>query len=222
MCGRYTLTSSELNLSSLGIAQPVANPPSYNIAPGEQVLIVRKNEKNKLEAAQVKWGFAPSWLKDFSRAQINARLETAAEKPMFREAMESKRCLILADGWFDWQRLPDRNQPWYIRPKSSGVFAFAGIWERYVVDSSLSFDSCAVLTREATPALRAMTERMPVAIDAGRGLSWLTSDMSNEELLMQSRESLIGQLSFYQVGRTVNRVANKQPECIKRLSEKSF
>lgn len=173
MCGRYTLMANQISLGWLGIPQPQANIPSYNVAPGEQVLIVRHNEPGQPATARVKWGLVPHWLQDFSRAQINARIETAADKPMFRNALKKRRCLVLADGWFDWQKLRDQSQPWYIRRKSGGLCLFAGLWESYPVDDQLSFESCAILTRPATRDITPLTERMPVLLQQSQANDWL-------------------------------------------------
>ena len=217
MCGRYTLTTSEIDLSWLGINEPVTQPPAYNIAPGEQVLIVRNSPDSLPEAVRVKWGLVPSWLKDFSRAQINARVETAASKPMFRESMSARRCLVLADGWYDWQALPDVNQPWYIRSKQPQLQVFAGIWERYVVDAQLNFDSCAILTVEALPSLKPISERMPVLVGREVAKQWLSGAIDHEQLVAAMRKSQAGQLVHYPVSRAVNRVAEKRALCISRM-----
>lgn len=218
MCGRYTLTASELDLSWLGLKSVPTNPPSYNIAPGEQVLVVRSCPNQGVELTSMKWGLVPSWMDDFSRAQTNARLETAADKPMFREAFQSRRCLILADGWYDWQKCPDRSQPWYIRARQRGVLAFAGLWDRYVVDSNLSFDSCAILTTAAHPSLTPVSERMPVIPDKQSALGWLQGQV---ELGKSGASLFSGPFSSYPVGAMVNRVSNKQPVCVRPLQTTS-
>ncbi|KEQ17270.1 SOS response-associated peptidase [Endozoicomonas numazuensis] len=217
MCGRYTLMTDQIDLGWLGMSQPVINIPSYNVAPGEQVLIIKNNEKGKPEALRVKWGLVPHWLQDFSRAQINARIETAADKPMFRDAIRKRRCLILADGWFDWQKTRGRSQPWYIRPKSSGVFAFAGVWESYPVDDQLSFESCAILTRPAISHITPLTERMPVVLPQKQAADWLGEDYEAVLMHQENPDQVISNLSFYKVGRTVNSVANKGADCVKKL-----
>ncbi|MGI9277639.1 MAG: SOS response-associated peptidase [Endozoicomonas sp.] len=216
MCGRYTLTTSEIDLSWLGINKPVTQPPAYNIAPGEQVLVARQSADSQLEAVRVKWGLVPPWLKDFSRAQINARVETAASKPMFREAMSKRRCLVLADGWYDWQALPNGNQPWYIRSRQPQQ-VFVGIWERYVVDAHLSFDSCAILTVEALPSLKPLSDRMPVLADRETAKQWLSGAIDHEQLVAAMRKSQAGQLVHHPVSRAVNRVAEKRAVCVSRL-----
>ncbi|WP_422441782.1 MULTISPECIES: SOS response-associated peptidase [unclassified Endozoicomonas] len=217
MCGRYTLMADQINLGCLGIHQTEVNIPSYNVAPGEQVLIVKNNEQGCFETARVKWGLVPHWLQDFSRAQINARIETAADKPMFRSALRKQRCLILADGWFDWQRVGDHSQPWYIRPKSGGLCLFAGLWESYPVDDQLSFESCAILTRPAISDITPLTERMPVLLQQKQAREWLGERYKTVLSSLGKPTETVSKLSFYKVGRTVNHVSNKGPECVKKL-----
>lgn len=217
MCGRYTLMADQISLSWLGIRQPQANIPSYNVAPGEQVLIVKHNDQGDLENARVKWGLVPHWLQDFSRAQINARIETVADKPMFRNALKKRRCLVLADGWFDWQKVRDRTQPWYIRPKSGGLCLFAGLWESYPVDDQLSFESCAILTCPAIGDITPLTERMPVLLQQKQANDWLDENYETVLNSLSNPAEMVTKLSFYKVGRTVNHVSNKGPECVKKL-----
>ncbi|MGI9278634.1 MAG: SOS response-associated peptidase [Endozoicomonas sp.] len=221
MCGRYTLMADSINLSWLGIRQPQVNIPSYNVAPGEQVLIIKNNEKDQPEPARVKWGLVPHWLQDFSRAQINARIETAADKPMFRDALRKRRCLILADGWYDWQKIQGRSQPWFIRPKSGGLCVFAGLWENYPVDDQLSFESCAILTSPAISAITPLTERMPVLLQQNQANDWLGKGYETVLAGQINPVETISSLSFYKVGRTVNNVSNKGQECVQKLTARN-
>ncbi|WP_062270471.1 SOS response-associated peptidase [Endozoicomonas arenosclerae] len=218
MCGRYTLMADQIDLGWLGIRKPEANIPSYNVAPGEQVLIVRNNSKGKPETTRVKWGLVPAWLNDFSRAQINARAETAAEKPMFRDAIKERRCLILADGWFDWQKIQGRSQPWFIRPKSGGLCLLAGVWESYPVDDQLSYDSCAILTRPALGELTPLTERMPLVLGMKQAVDWLEEGYEKVLETTVRAQTCGNALSFYKVGRKVNHVSNKGADCVKKLT----
>src|SRR5699024_7390778 len=136
MCGRYTLLADELKvLQRFNIDQPIDHyEPSYNIAPGQNVLaIIYDEEKDEKRAGHLKWGLVPPRAKDkkIGNKMINARNETAHEKPSFRQAMAKKRCLIVADSFYEWKPTGDGKQPQRIQMKDRELFAFAGLWERW-------------------------------------------------------------------------------------------
>jgi len=164
-----------MDLRFLGINDDFCPSPVRHIAPGQQVWLVRLNAHNAPELARAKWGLVPPWLTDFSRAQINARVETAATSSMFAEAWQSRRCLLLADSYYQWYMTPDnRRQLWRIKARDRALLLMAGLWERYPVDQSLSFDSCAVLTMPSLAPLRLIAQRMPVVLTPQQAVSWLS------------------------------------------------
>jgi putative SOS response-associated peptidase YedK len=200
MCGRFALHSHpDVVALAFGLAEVPAYAPRYNIAPSLQVLIVRASG-----AALVKWGLVPHWAKDAAGAGLNnARAESAAQKPSFRDAFRSRRCLIPANGFYEWQRGAARKQPWYIHPAHAELFAFAGLW-----DSWRGLESCAILTTDANERMRPIHDRMPVILDAARYGAWLAGD---PVALAPCPEDWI---AAHPVGRAVNDARNEGAELI--------
>jgi len=169
MCGRYALHSNpEVVALLFGLSEVPAYTPRYNIAPSAQVLIVRNNE-----AAMVRWGLVPRWAKDPSigAKMNNARAETVAEKPSFREAYRKRRCLIPANGFYEWKPEHGLKQPYYIYPSGGELFAFAGLWEQWN-----DLQTCAVITTESNEKMAAVHERMPVIVSPAEYSAWLAGD----------------------------------------------
>jgi len=205
MCGRYALHSNpEVVALLFGLSEVPACAPRYNIAPASQILIVRKNEA-ALAPALVRWGFVPRWAKEPSiGAKMNhARAETVAEKPSFRDAYRKRRCLIPANGFYEWKAEGGRKQPYYIYPSNSELFAFAGLWEPWH-----DLQTCAVITTEANDKMRAVHDRMPVIVAPEDYSEWLAS---GEGLLVPSPASAI---EIRKVRRTVNNARNDSPDLI--------
>ena len=152
MCGRYTLTSAPEALRALfGYAEQPNFPPRYNIAPTQPIAIVRLVDGNRYFAL-VRWGLLPSWVKDPKTFTllINARGESAAEKPTFRAAMKRRRCLIPADGYYEWQATGDRKRPFYVHAKSGKPLAFAGLWETWMGPNGEELETAAIVTTTAS------------------------------------------------------------------------
>ncbi len=211
MCGRYSLHASPEVVSLLfGLSQVPAYQPRYNIAPTMPVLIIRKEG-----AAMVKWGLVPRWAKDLKgnpamgARMNNARAETVAEKPSFRDAYRSRRCLIPASGFYEWQEVPGTKakQPWYIHPRAQELFAFAGLWESWNGPGGV-LETCAIVTTEPNEVMAPIHERMPVIVapaDYGR---WLAGA---EGMLGPCPASAI---AAHPVSRAVNRAANDSPDLL--------
>ena len=175
MCSHYSCNLTAVDLRFLGINKAFCPPRTSHIVPGQQVWLVRLNEQKVPELAQVKWGLVPPWLTDFSRAQVNARVETAATSKMFAQAWQSRRCLLLADSYYQWSVAPNnQRQLWSIKARDHALLLMAGIWERYPVDKALSFDSCAVLTMPALAPLQLIAQRMPALLTPRQAISWLS------------------------------------------------
>ena len=228
MCGRFTLTSDSEALSQtfFNFEVPVNLSPRYNISPTQDVAVIRNTPPDTVmdpEMGQVEffhWGLIPSWAKDpkIGNRMINARSETLAEKPSFRSAYRRRRCLILADGYYEWQKIPgDRlKQPVYIRLKSQKPFALAGLWETWQpegMDEPLR--SCTIITCPPNDLLEEIHHRMPVILPQATYAEWLASDEQSADalqplLIPYSDE----EMEAYPVSRLVNRPTNDSPECI--------
>ena len=209
MCGRYALHSSpEIVALAFGLPEIPAFGPRFNIAPASQVLIVRQGG-GAPDAAQVRWGLVPRWAKDpaIGAKMNNARAETVAEKPFFREAYRKRRCLIPADGFYEWKTEGGRKQPYYVRPAGGGLFAFAGLWETWN-GPGLVLETCAVITTDANAKMAAVHERMPVIVPPPHYSAWLSGA---EGLLLPCPDEAI---AIRRVGRAVNHARNEGPGLI--------
>lgn len=179
MCGRYTLIASPEEVRDLFeyVDQPNF-PPRYNIAPTQPIAVVRQSGEGR-GFQLVRWGLIPSWVKDpksFSLL-INARLETAASKPSFRAAMQRRRCLVPASGFYEWQTTGGKTkQPYFLRPRAGGVIAFAGLWEEWSDPQGGEVLSGAILTRAATPSIAVIHHRMPAVVEPHLFDMWLDGD----------------------------------------------
>ena len=162
MCGRFTLRKWDRNkIRGIDWCDLEGFVPRYNIAPSQDVLTVVRRGSNS-EAKFVQWGLIPSWSKE-AKAFINARVETIDEKPSFKESFEKRRCLIWADGFYEWERNGKISQPYYFQMKDAAPFAFAGIWDRWQVEDR-SITSCAIITTTANELLAKIHTRMPVIL----------------------------------------------------------
>ena len=147
--------------------------PAWNISPGQRLLILRK-VNNQLECARVLWNLTPGWLKDLSRTPFSVNAEVMHDKPMFRQPLVERRCLIPVDGYFVWRSQGQRKQPWYLRRRQGGL-AIAGIWERYSLDENTYWDSCALITVPAKGLPERLGYRMPVTLNRAEQAIWLAS-----------------------------------------------
>ncbi|HXD45522.1 MAG TPA: SOS response-associated peptidase [Pseudolabrys sp.] len=212
MCGRYTITSAPEALRALFRYEEQANfPARFNIAPTQPVPIVRLTE-GKREFALVRWGFLPSWVKDPSRFSliINARGESIVDKPAFRAAMKRRRCLIPADGFYEWQATgKGPKQPFYIHAKSGKPLAFAGLWECWEGPNGEAVETAAIVTTRANKMLSPLHDRMPVIIAPDAFDLWLNCGgvdaRTAEALIAPAPEAL---LEAHPVSTAVNRTAN--------------
>ena len=220
MCGRYTL------IADLGdLAQrfefdgtDFSYDPGYNIAPTESVLTVRN--VGGREAAFMKWGLIPFWAKDpkIGTRMINARAETVAEKPAFRNALKKRRCLVLADGYYEWQKSPVGKRPYRIIMKSGEPFAMAGLWETWKDPQGNVVPSCTIITTTSNAFLALIHNRMPVILPREYEDLWLDMDIDDgaalTQMLIPSPDDV---LDAYQVSTLVNYARNNGPEIIARV-----
>jgi putative SOS response-associated peptidase YedK len=224
MCGRFTLTVDPAQLEEAfpWVETPQELTPSYNIAPSQPVAVVPNNGENRLEFFN--WGLIPSWAKDPSIGNrlINARAETLAEKPSFRSALKRRRCLVLADGFYEWKQNPDnkRKTPMYIRMKNRKPFAFAGLWEFWNPPDGSSILSCTIITTGPNQLLADIHNRMPVILHEHFYSDWLDpAERRPEDLAEILRPYRDGELEAYPASTLVNKPSNDLPECIKPIEE---
>ena len=220
MCGRYTLIADLGDLAQRFEfdGSDFSYDPGYNIAPTESVLTVRNVEGR--EAAFMRWGLIPFWAKDpkIGARMINARAETVAEKPAFRNALKKRRCLVLADGYYEWQKTPVGKRPYRIIMKSGEPFAMAGLWETWRDPQGTVIPSCTIITTAANDFLTPIHNRMPVILLRESEESWLESSVEDPA-------SLTGILApypddgmdAYEVSTLVNYARNDGPEVIARV-----
>ncbi len=225
MCGRFTLHAPAEALATL-FDLPEAPPlaPRYNIAPTQPVGIVRPAlDRTAREWALVMWGLVPSWSKDpaIGARMINARSETAAEKPSFRAAFKRRRCLIPADGFYEWQKLAKGKQPYYIGLQGGAPFAFAGLWETWHSPDGGELQSCTLLTTEPNELLEPIHNRMPVILAPQDYDEWLDHTSEDGRYLASIRHLLrpfpADEMQAYPVSTYVNNARNEGPECVKPI-----
>jgi putative SOS response-associated peptidase YedK len=217
MCGRYTIIASPKQLQDLfGYKERPNFPPRYNVAPTQPVPVVRV-VNGKRHFALVRWGLLPSWVKDPKKFAllINARGETVSDKPAYKAGMKRRRCLIPADGFYEWKAGGTRKQPYFIRAKSGEPFAFAGLWETWTGPNGEELETAVIVTTQANETLAPIHDRMPVIVPPDQFDLWL--DHSSEDttaasaLIRPAPENL---LEAYAVSADVNRVANDNPKLI--------
>jgi putative SOS response-associated peptidase YedK len=229
MCGRFTLRTpatvlvEHFDLDVRNETQLALFDLRYNIAPTQDVVVVRADaDTGRRAASMMRWGLLPSWTKQIASGppMINARSETLAEKPAFRTALRSRRCLIPADGFYEWQLMPGggkgKKQPYYIHRPDGNPFAFAGLWETWKnPDSQLVIESCTIVTTAANAALASLHDRMPVILAPNDYSLWLDAKVK-EPAKLQHFLAPCGddELVAEPVSTRVNRVANDDPRCI--------
>ncbi len=221
MCGRYTLTSPLEGVRQLFdfIERPNL-APRYNIAPTQDVAAVRLGDDGKRHLVLLRWGLIPSWAKDaaIGARLINARAESVAEKPSFRRAFAKRRCLLPADGFYEWKTEKGAKQPYRITLADARPFAFAGLWEAWQDrDAGEAVETCSIITTDATPALAAIHGRMPVILDPDAFAPWLDPDASPGDLQTLLKPYDGGPLVAYRVSPRVNKVANQDAALIEPI-----
>lgn len=217
MCGRFTLTAELGRLEArFGFqADDLQYVPSYNIAPSQPVLAVIRDGANR--AGYLRWGLVPSWAKEpaIGNRLINARAETAADKPSFRQAIRRRRCLILADGFYEWRRIGKTKQPMYVRRHGHQPFAFAGLWEVWRDAAGTALYTCTILTTTANPLLQPIHERMPVILNPAAEAMWLDRSITAPDSLLPILQPYgAEEMEVYAVSTRVNSPSNNTPACM--------
>jgi putative SOS response-associated peptidase YedK len=219
MCGRFTLTVDPADLQDAfpEFTFPAQSAPRYNIAPSQPILALPNNGTNKADFFI--WGLIPSWAKDPSigNRMINARAETLAEKPSFRGALKYHRCLIFADGFYEWQAQPGSKSkiPHFIRLRSTAPFAFAGLWEQWHSPDGSEVNSATIITTEPNELMASLHNRMPVILKSEAYAQWLDPSPQApahfQDLLAPYPTA---EMEAYPVSTLVNSPSNDQAECI--------
>lgn len=224
MCGRYTLRVSPAELAEIfSVLNEIDWSPRYNIAPTQTVAVVRPAEQGGgRELALLNWGLVPPWADDpkIGSSLINARAETVAAKPAFRSAIKRKRCLIPADGFYEWQTIPGQKtkQPYLIGVRDVPVFAFAGLWEHWTSPVGERLDTCTIITTEANELMQQVHNRMPVILDPADYPRWLDRDRQNAQDVVDLLKPFpASKMQMIQVSTLVNSPRNERAECVKPL-----
>jgi putative SOS response-associated peptidase YedK len=218
MCGRFVqhfdpeLYASRYHLDDLCEARP-----SYNVAPTQPVLAIREDGAHKRQLIPLRWGLVPAWSKgpDNRYNMINARAETVHSKPAYRNAFKHRRCLIPAEGFYEWHSGPHGKTPMLIRRQDSQPFTMAGLWERWQGRTGEIIESCTIIVTEANPLVRPIHDRMPVILDAAEHTSWLDPNNSDTAALRNLLQpTAVEQWTLHPVSRQVNNPRNDGPELI--------
>ena len=221
MCGRFAFYSPREAITEIfDVEFPLELEPRFNISPTQYIVTLRRpdndNQHLAIEPVLMRWGLIPSWSKDprIGSRMINARAETVDKKPSFRSAFKRRRCVILADGFFEWRRRGDEKIPYFISLKNAQPFAMAGLWERWSGEDS-PIETCTIITTAANGVMTELHDRMPVILSTEHARRWVdVTDNSVEalrSLLIPADDEL---LQFWEVSRSVNNSRNDGPELI--------
>ena len=218
MCGRYRLSRrKQLIADYFDTVDEIDWEPRYNIAPTQNVGIIRQDREAPVRKfSLVRWGLIPYWAKDPSIGQkmINARSETVLDKPAFREAFHDRRCLVPADGFYEWARAGSSKQPMHIGMQDDSLFAFAGIWDRWKGASGDLVETCSILTTTPNSLLADVHDRMPVILEPENYELWLDpgfKDLNTLTAMLKPFDP--AQMKWYPVSTLVNSSANDDPRC---------
>lgn len=219
MCGRYTLSQSGDAIAAAFGISAIPMPPRFNIAPTQTVPAILQTERD-CELQLLHWGLIPSWAKDPSIGNkiINARAETIAEKPSFRTAFKRRRCLIISDGFFEWQRREKHKQPYYFRVGSGELFAFAGLWEHWQDGNGTEINSCTIVTTSPNELMAEIHDRMPVILHAEDYDRWLDANSNSSDLQPLLRPFEADRMQHYPVSLEVNNPKHDSPVCIEPIA----
>lgn len=225
MCGRYVVTTPGEVLAELfELDEKPHLTPRYNVAPTQEVAIVRARPPERgagRELALARWGLVPFWAKEraIGNRLINARAETLAEKPAFRDSFKKRRCLIPADGFYEWQATDGRKQPWLLRLRGGAPFAFAGLWSAWNDrEKGAVLESCAIVTTTPNELAAAIHDRMPVLLPWESHAAWLAADADKAALTALLTPYPAAEMEAYPVSTWVNAPAHDDPRCVEPLA----
>jgi putative SOS response-associated peptidase YedK len=213
MCGRFTLTQPGAIAATFGVTLERLPPPRYNIAPTQPLGVIVHQSGRQFRL--MSWGLIPAWTRELnaSHRMINARLETAHQKPSFRTAFRHRRCLIPADGFYEWKRIDDHKQPFYVQLQNHALFAFAGLW-----DTWQDIETCTILTTAANEDMQPIHHRMPVIISPDFYEQWLDPWAQQDQQVHEWLEAMPQpNMEVFPVSARVNNAALDGPECLQPL-----
>ena len=221
MCGRYRLLSTEEEVAEFFEAERLEElHPRYNIAPSQPVPVLRQVGPGRT-ISMVRWGLVPSWAKDPSIGSrlINGRSETVLDKPSFREPFAERRCLVPANGFYEWKKVGQRKQPFHFGMNDGSLFAFAGLWDRWQSPDGTVLESCTILTTTPNQLLQDVHDRMPVILHRNHHDIWLTAPPAERQRLREMLVPFEAELmTRYEVSSIVSSPRNDTPACAERLS----
>lgn len=221
MCGRYTLSApGDAVAELLELETAPRLEPRYNIAPTQEAAVLRLVDGNR-ELSPLRWGLVPFWAADpaIGSRMINARSETAADKPAFRTGLRRKRCLVPADGFYEWRRVAAGKQPYLLSLAGGGPFAFAGLWDRWVPHEGEPIESFTILTTRPNEMVATLHDRMPVILPPRHHELWLDPAVTSPERLGALLAPLpAAEMTAYPVSTLVNSPANDLPDCVQPLA----
>jgi putative SOS response-associated peptidase YedK len=223
VCGRFTLSTSPIEIANhFDLDETPELKARFNVAPGQSIATVSvAGEARRSVLSLRRWGLVPSWAKDskIGNRLINARAETVSEKPSFRSALRRRRCLVPADGFYEWSGPKGSKQPYFIGLDGRALFGFAGLWERWTDPEGEMLESCTLLTTNATEHLSALHARMPVIVDPVDYELWMDPDVSEPDLVSPIvGRNLGGALGFYPISEHVNDVRHDDPHCLEAIA----
>jgi putative SOS response-associated peptidase YedK len=224
MCGRFVITSPPAAVRlAFGYLDQPNFPARYNVAPTQPIPVVMVDQGGR-RFVLMRWGLIPSWVKDPRKFSllINARAETVLDKPAFRNAMKRRRCLVPADGYYEWQRAGARKQPYFIHPRNGTVLGLAALAETWVGPNGEELDTVAIITAAASEAMAVLHDRVPVAIDPADFDRWLDcAAVTAEEAATLLHAPADGTLIWHPVSTAVNKVANDNAQLILPMLEEA-
>lgn len=217
MCGRFSLGASATMLAShFNVQEGISWTARYNLAPSQEVVTVVQPPDSAREVRRMRWGLIPAWAKDpaIGNQLINARAETVATKPAFRVPLRERRCLIVTDGFYEWEARGRRKQPWFIRMQDGNPFAFAGLWDHWTDPEGRGVESCTIITTAANDLIRRFHHRMPVILSPRDYDLWLDVRVRDvDRLLPLLTPYPPGEMTAYPVSPLFNNPANDSPAC---------
>jgi putative SOS response-associated peptidase YedK len=228
MCGRFTLRApASVIAEQFALFEVPGFAARFNIAPTQPVPVIRQRAEphrtGRRELAWLRWGLIPGWAKDtaIGARLINARAETAAEKPAFRAAMRRRRCLVVADGFYEWQRSGRAKQPYFIRLRDDQPFAFAGLWETWEGADHSALETCTILTTDPNELIRPIHDRMPAILAPASYDAWLDPTVDDPQKVLPLLTSYPSDaMQAEPVGSFVNSPTHDSPQCIERMMQK--
>jgi putative SOS response-associated peptidase YedK len=210
MCGRFVRHSPPSTYAELFGIDPIPDGPSFNVAPTQSVAAIRMAGGQR-ECVLLRWGLIPAWAKDKKTSFVNARADTVMHKPAFRSSIKKRRCLVLADGYYEWKTVGKKKQPYYFHMRDGRPFAFAGIWECWKGEGE-PLETCALLTTEPNELARTVHDRMPVILPLAACAPWLDLGVEDPSALLVPYAA--AEMACHAVTPLMGNVRHNGPDCI--------